>query len=365
LYPEIDLKPMIDDMANRNSVKQSVLLVFLSKGGIGEVILQTPFFRSLKKSRPELNIEMLVSRHNVGVLQNNPNIKKIHAYSDAKNLLTTIFRLRETRFSHVFIFDKSWKSNYLIRLLVKSSCYIGFKRRWWESALLTQKVHYKAEKHDSQYYIDMIPWNIPEYHLLPEMFVNDDEKKYVDSLIHKSPKLICLLPGGARNPGVGDEPFRRWAVENYIELSQKLIEHGYEILFVGNDTDNLIVQKILTTIDEDKKDRVFNVCGKLSLSQSGYAIGKAQLVVCHDSGLMHLASCFNDNLICLFGITSPVSLLPQRANVDYIWTDQDIYSPDVRIFGTYKINVRNRDLYFKRIDTDRVYQLAVRKMPEL
>jgi len=77
---------------------------------------------------------------------------------------------------------------------------------------------------------------------------------------------------------------------------------------------------------------------------------------------MHLASCFNDTMICLFGITSPVSLKPQRENVEFFWADQDIYTPDVRIFGTYKIDQKNRELYFKRITVDQVFKLVVKKM---
>lgn len=356
---------MIDNVVNHKLVKKNILIVFLSKGGIGEVILQTPFFRVLKQTRPELAIQMLLSKHNVSVVHNNPHIDQIHAYSDSNDLLAKILRLRKTRFSHVFIFDKSWKSTYLIRLLVKSSEYIGFKRRWWESVVLTKKIRYTAEKHDSLFYIDLIPWSISGVDLTPEIFIKEDEKKDVDLLVSKSTKLVCVLPGGARNPGVGDEPFRRWAVDNYIELTKKLIERGYEVLFVGNNTDNLIVQKIIATLNEENKNQIINVCGELSLVQSGYAIGKADLVVCHDSGLMHLASCFNDTMICLFGITSPVSLKPQRENVEFIWADQDIYTPDVRIFGTYKIDKKKRELYFKRITVDQVFELVVKKMVKL
>lgn len=338
------------------------LAIFLSKGGIGEVILQTPFFKALKTSKPHLHVNVLLHKSNVCVLENNPYVDRIYFYSNFKELLTTISILRNKTFNFIFIFDKSWKVNYLIRFTLKSACFIGFKRRWWESLFLTKKIEYNATKHETSYYLEMLTWLSFKAETAPQLFLKPEDKEFVDTLLTHKADMVCLLPGGARNLGVGDEPFRRWPKKNYQDLVRRLLETGYKILFVGGKSDNQIVDYIISGLESEYHSKITSLCGKLSLVQSGYAIGKAQCVVCHDSGLMHLASCFNPNLICLFGITSPVSLLPQVKGASYLWADEDIYSPSIRILGTTTAKKHLKPIYFTRITVDDVYQEVFSKM---
>lgn len=334
--------------------KEKILVLFLSPGGIGEVILQTPFFRALREDFPESSIEILLSNTSKIVLKNNPTFKTIHTYQNPIEMLRKLRDMRSQKFNHCYILDKSWKSNYLARIFINSEQYIGFERRSWEALSLTSRVKYDASKAESIYYLDLLRCQHP-HSCEPEMFPEDNDFQEVKQLFSfEGSKIVALLAGGAKNPGVGDEPFRRWSVENYCKLAELLAKDDYTILLVGGKGD----LEINNRIEKVVKNKVINLTGKLSLVQSGIAISNADLVICHDSGLMHLASCFNSKLLCLFGPTSPHNLLPQKTGLNFIWEDEDIYNPKIRIYGTRSLPQHQLENFFKRLSFQEVYQRA-------
>jgi len=340
----------------------SYITLFLSPGGLGEVILQTPFYRALKKKDPDSFIDVLVHTGNKPVLENNPCIHRIYTYSSGKSLITVLTRILLTRkYEQCFVFDKSWKTNYLAMLFIRSRIHCGFKRNMWESLSFQKTIAYTAGKHETGYYLDMID-SPADTDPGPEIFPMNSDYDKVNHLIPSPDKpLICLLPGGARNEAVGDEPFRRWPIENYTALTERLLTTGFAVLLAGGETDRPTAEYLISHIPEEKRNCIVDLTGKLTFMQSCIAIGKACCIVCHDSGLMHMASCYGKNLICLFGVTSPVSLLPAVPGVSYLWADEDIYDRKVRIFGTRALDVNKRSIYFTRLKVDDVFQEILRK----
>lgn len=58
-------------------------------------------------------------------------------------------------------------------------------------------------------------------------------------------------------------------------------------------------------IRNQDKFKVFNACGKFSLNQSASIIKLSQLVITHDTGMMHVAAAFKKKIISLWGNTVP------------------------------------------------------------
>lgn len=50
---------------------------------------------------------------------------------------------------------------------------------------------------------------------------------------------------------------------------------------------------------------IFNACGRYSLNQSASLVRQAQLVVSHDTGLMHIAAAFRKEIFSVWGNTVP------------------------------------------------------------
>lgn len=340
---------------------QKYLTIFLSKGGLGEAILQTPFYRALKSDTPNSEIFVLIHKNNFKVFESNPFIDKIIVYSNFSDLIKKMINLYTTKFSTCYIFDKSWKSNYLARLCINATKYYGFNRRNWESIPLSFKIHYNASKHESEYYIDLLQCN-HNHSLIPEVFPKESDYESLKKLFPETQaNYIALLAGGANNPGVGDESFRRWPVEKYCELAKEFVKKKYKILVVGGPSDI----ELNTLIESACEGECINLTGKTSLLQSGIALSYASLIITNDSGLMHLSACFNQNILCLPSTSSPVSILPKVRNAHFIWVDKDTYNSNARVFGTFTISGDKKQLFLKRLTTEMVYNKAIEVLSAL
>ena len=60
---------------------------------LGDVVLSTPVYASIKKSFPHLQVSVLVSHSNAPILTNNPNVDEIISFN-SKNLRTIIKKIR-------------------------------------------------------------------------------------------------------------------------------------------------------------------------------------------------------------------------------------------------------------------------------
>jgi ADP-heptose:LPS heptosyltransferase len=58
-------------------------------------------------------------------------------------------------------------------------------------------------------------------------------------------------------------------------------------------------------IAHQTNNTVLNACGKYNLNQSASLLKQAQLVITHDTGLMHIASAFKKKIISIWGATVP------------------------------------------------------------
>ena len=57
---------------------------------LGDVVLSTPVYESIKKSFPHIQVSVLVNQANVSILENNPNIEEIIPFDPKKPLAVII-----------------------------------------------------------------------------------------------------------------------------------------------------------------------------------------------------------------------------------------------------------------------------------
>ena len=90
-------------------IKKSSKVLMLRYDRIGDMVITTPVFRELKKSYPNIEINVLASHANYMILKNNPYINSI--YLNNKNNffldLPILFKLRKKKIDVCFEFDHS------------------------------------------------------------------------------------------------------------------------------------------------------------------------------------------------------------------------------------------------------------------
>jgi heptosyltransferase II len=129
---------------------------------------------------------------------------------------------------------------------------------------------------------------------LPEMSV-----KQLSSL---PDRYVVLIPGGAKNM-LSDDDVRRWPINHYRSLAKILIDRGYTVLIVGGPSDIWVREKLQGIMYEDW-------IGRTSLIEMLHLLARAEGIVTHDTGPMHMACLTRTPLIALFGPTPANACVP-------------------------------------------------------
>lgn len=81
------------------------------------------------------------------------------------------------------------------------------------------------------------------------------------------------------------------------------LEASLPIVLVGGPGEQEVGLKIVSRVGETKA--ILNTCGQLSLHQSASLVRQANMVVSHDTGMMHIAAAFKKPIISVWGNTVP------------------------------------------------------------
>lgn len=127
-------------------------------------------------------------------------------------------------------------------------------------------------------------------------------------------KRIGLVPGGASNLQ-RQQILRRWPVESYVQLAQRLLDRGWEIVLLGGPEDEW-VRPYFAHIS------VTDAIGKLSLPEVVSVCDTCDLVVSHDTGPLHMAGLSATPLLGIFGPTDPATRIPRRPYSVGLWGGQ-------------------------------------------
>ncbi len=99
---------------------------------------------------------------------------------------------------------------------------------------------------------------------------------------------------------------RQWPKENYIELAKKIIGAGKnKVLVAGTAGEKDSILQIVSSIGPG----AFAVTG-ISLGEYAAVLAKAKMLVCGNTGIMHLGSALDIPLIALHGPTNPLKWGP-------------------------------------------------------
>ena len=120
-------------------------------------------------------------------------------------------------------------------------------------------------------------------------------QKKINSLLSFDKKriLIAVAPGGGRQT-------KRWLSLYFSELIDMLGKSfKVDFLLLGSDGD----KKICDEIEKSVKNRIVNWSGKTTLLETAAALQHCQMIICNDTGLMHMAAALGRKIVAIFGPT--------------------------------------------------------------
>ena len=103
--------------------------------------------------------------------------------------------------------------------------------------------------------------------------------------------LVAIAPGSVW-------PTKMWTKEGFTEVARAWTLRGARVVVLGAPSEAALAQEIASQVSG-----VISMAGETSLYESAELLALAELLICNDSGSMHLGSCAGTPTVSVFGPT--------------------------------------------------------------
>ncbi|HXE40505.1 MAG TPA: lipopolysaccharide heptosyltransferase II [Azonexus sp.] len=291
---------------------------------IGDTIMAQPLFARLHAKHPGLQLDALAPRWVAPVLHRMAEIGEVidspfgHGQLSMKPRWRLARLLAARHYDAVYVLPNSLKSA-LIPFLAGIPQRVGFtgesryglinvRHRLDKAALplMVERFAQLAERPGGQ---------LPRPVAYPKIRSSAaDQQKTLDELqLQRPARIVAFCPGAEYGPA------KRWPAAHFAALARKLAADGYAIWLFGSAKDHAVAEEI----SQLAPGLCRNLCGTTSLGQAVDLLAMAALVVCNDSGLMHVAAALDRPLVTLYGSSSPGFTPPLSDQADILSLNLD------------------------------------------
>ncbi|MBU6460195.1 MAG: lipopolysaccharide heptosyltransferase II [Proteobacteria bacterium] len=281
------------------SVPPAVLVV--APGWVGDIVMMQPMLASIVKQNQDVKIDVLVAPQMAGLISRMPEVHESVTMPLGHGKLGLISRYRlgkhlVGRYGWALVLPNSFKSALVpwFAAIPRRTGFLG-EMRWGllndvcplNPALLPRMVD------RFMFLVQRSGLKDSEVSVYPRLMVSQDQKSAIRNRFNLSQACVALCIGAEYGPA------KRWPATHYAQLAWLLAERGYEVLLVGSPKDQGIASDILVQSPFCK-----DLTGKTTLEQAIDVLSVCNLVVCNDSGLMHVAAALDRPLIAIYGSSS-------------------------------------------------------------
>jgi heptosyltransferase II len=338
------------------NIRNANNILIIQTAFIGDVILTTPLIRETKRAFPEAHIDVLVIPETKNVLNNNPHIRSILVFDKRSKKIRTFFKMvwmiYKSKYDFAFAAHRSMTTAWLM-ILGGTKIRIGFTGKA-AARLMSDPITFRQSARQVERYLDLLrPMTYRPLEAQSELFFSpeiEQRSRHLLSVLDPQKPKIIIAPGSVRAT-------KRWPEERFTELLKKLGRIDINIILMGSPGEKILCDKIER---DSSVNGVLNLAGKTSLLEAAAVIKKSDLLVCNDSGTMHMANAVSTDVFAFFGPTVEwFGFSPFRPNDKVFQVDVDC-----RPCGTHggKACPKGHFKCMLDIEVEQVYQAIVKKL---
>ncbi len=281
---------------------QDVNILFRSPNWVGDAVMATPALRAWKQAFPNTRVHVLAKRWVAPVWENNPDVARIVFLDDPQSGPGEVYRtLRHENYALALVLPNSFSSAWMA-FWSGSRKRVGYatQHRSW---LLTTRVPWvRGTQREARprTYLRLVEaagaTGASEAPLSFALGVTEVEAAHAAEILNApaGKKIIGLAPGSVALS-------RRWPVERYAQLADRLAERGYAVVLVGSASDALIAQRVV----EQARFKPRILAGTTGLREAIAITRHLDCLISNDSGAMHLAYPQGVPVVVLQGAADP------------------------------------------------------------
>jgi heptosyltransferase-2 len=304
--------------------KQNILVI--GPSWVGDMVMSQSLYRLIKQNNSDNRITVMAPSWTRPLLDRMPevdaklNFDLEHGELNLGARFSLGKALRDSHFTQAIVLPLSFKS-----ALVPFHANIKIRTGWrgeWRNILLNDCRSPQDENFPLMVQRFAALAN-PSGSLPPENILKpklSTQQSDVNSSLSKF-ELTKELKILAISPGAEFGEAKQWPSEYYAELTNAVLQQGWQVWIFGSVNDVLIAESILADIDSNLLDRCKNLAGRTSLAEAIDLMSLASAVVSNDSGLMHVAAALDKPVVGIYGSTSPDFTPPLADKLKLLATD--------------------------------------------
>ncbi len=287
-------------------------ILFLSLSGIGNLVMQLPAIRAVKKAHPNWHVTVAVAPRGTKVLaQAQPeiddviemNVSNASPGQSSMAMLQTHIRnirlLRSNAFDIAVVLSpgqliKSASYLFVAGIPVRIGHTYPFRGNPHTKLFLTDTVDEEPDMHDMEQNLRLtMPLGVPIAHVpFYALHIPDENKQEAEEILssvgvdaQKRESYIGIHTGSA--PGF---EIKRWPLDRFAAVALALMNTypNTGILVFGGNNEERQKQELIEMINKSAPSSAFSVSA--SLLTSAAVMEHCRLVVSNDSGLMHIGA---------------------------------------------------------------------------
>ena len=339
----------------KNKSKKKILVVKL--GAIGDVVMSLAMINEIDIKYPEARITWIAGKTVEPLISSIPRIDEVIIINDS-DLFTgkpvkkfiALFKIWIKLFGKRYDLiitaykDNRYKLLTLTALGKVKKDFVGKVRRTTLTHGRYHALEYMRLINDTDDW-QMKAATFPEFDIIPSPNLES-------AFLKPETKYVAIAPGGAKNL-LSSNDVRRWPVENYVQVAKELSSRKITVIIIGAQSDSWASEYFENT-------PVVNLIGKTSITDVVYIYNNCNLLISHDTGLLHLAKLSGIHTIALFGPVDPRWRVGKNENIETIWGGVDLYCAPCYNGKTFAECDNN--ICMKNIDPESVTNLAIKSL---
>ncbi len=315
------LEPLKDIRNKRHPVKSNPQTIkrflLFSFDGIGNSINRFPLAQTLNQLFPHSSTTVIVdrNRNTADIWANNPHIHSLIKINRSKPSLPAIIKAMffNKKIDAAFIpYSSGYPYAYLFPFISRCPQIVihDISRDPLSRFFVTRTFTYNSTIHEVENNLHLLKEFRPQSFSAPleksiqsiqtRLEVKEEDSHRAQQYLEDQgiPQQFLVGFHAGSLPGW---TFKRWSPHRFARLGQQLNRfYGATILLFGGNAekeDNQIIKK-------NTGSYCFDLCGKLTLSQTTALMARCSFFVSGDSGLMHMANALRVPQVALFGPTN-------------------------------------------------------------
>ena len=250
---------------------------------LGDVVLSTPVYESLKRSFPHLKITVMVNPIQAGVLEGNPHLHQI-ILMRRRRFWRAIRQSRKEKFDLAITLNKKFSATAtFFTLCAGATINAGYRHSQSSWGYNIQLPVESPPCHEIQNNLALLKhMGVPQIIQQPQIYFNDGEKQKIAGIINSKKKTrpLILVKTGTRIPEWG------WQWEKFQIVIEHILKNDIaDIWMINGPGEEAELESHIARMEF--KPRLLPL---VKVKELALLMQQCDLLFCNHTGIMHLAS---------------------------------------------------------------------------